>query len=192
MTVKADFTGAYRKIKGQKKIPLATGVQLTKFSGQAIKSLKRAVSGGILKTRSGHLIRNIGHKLSAGSDRYELSLGTGVGATSSVKYARIHDQPKGSKTTVKAKNVKYLTIPFPGVKGRARNFSDTFVIKSASGNLIIAQRKGKHGLKPLFLLKASVDIPGRYWFTGTLKGMRPLLNQFLSAEEILKVAMRLG
>lgn len=192
MTVKADFTGAYKKLKGQKKIPLASGIQLTKFAGQAIKTLKRSVSGGILNTRSGHLKRNIGHELSATSDRYELSLGTGVGGTSSVKYASIHNRPKGSKTNVKAKNAKFLTIPFPGVKGRARNFSDTFIIKSKAGNLVIAQKTGKHGLKPLFLLKTSVDIPGRYWFTGTLKGMRSLLNQFMSAEEILKVAMRLG
>jgi len=192
MTVKADYKGLYKKLKAQKKIPLASGVQLTKFAGKGIKALKRAVSGGILKTRSGHLKRNIGHSLTADSKGYKLSIGTGEGGTASVKYARIHNRPKGSSTKVSAKNAKYLTIPFPGVKGRARNFSDTFVIKSKSGNLVIAQRTGKRGLKPLFLLKSSVDIPGRYWFTGTLKGMRGLLDQFMSAEEILKTAMRLG
>lgn len=59
--------------------------------------------------------------------------------------------------TIKPKKGKYLTIPFPGVTGRARDYKKTFVRK---GGRVIYEKSGK-GIRPLFMLLRSVTIPPR-------------------------------
>jgi len=78
-----------------------------------------------------------------------------------VIYARI--QELGG--VVQARRAKFLAIPLkamltPAGVARAspRDVPDTFVLRSRAGNLIIAQRKGRGSLTPLFVLKRQVRI----------------------------------
>ena len=85
-----------------------------------------------------------------------------------------------------------MTVPLPGVKGRARNKKNTFVLKSKSGNLVIMQRKGKKKLKPLYVLKEKVKIPPFKWLEQSIDMKRPLLARMMSADELLKAGEKLG
>lgn len=188
MTIKIDTKGAEAKIKTAKKLPKAVRYQFNKWGSRFKVYLVRAISGRILKTRTGFLRRNISYKITETATSQKMQIGTGIPPTKRVKYARILE--KGGQ--IKAKRVKYLTIPFPGVKGRARNFPDTFVLRSKKGNLIIAERRGATGFRPLFLLKPSVMIPEFKWFSIPLKEKTPLLKQYMRKKELLKVAEKVS
>ena len=118
----------------------------------------------------------------ASGNRYKVEIGS-----SGVIYARILE--KGG--TITPKKAKWLTIPLPGVKGRASNYPDSFVIKSKSGNLLIVQKKGKSGIVPLFVLKKKVKIPDFRWLTGSLEEKRSTLDRMMNARELLRIAEKL-
>ena len=77
-----------------------------------------------------------------------------------LKYARIQDLGG----TIRPVRVKFLTIPIKGVRGGARTHSNTFLMKSKRGNLLIVKPIGKKGIKPLFVLKKSVKIKSKPFF----------------------------
>ena len=126
------------------------------------------------------------------------------GATVGTVYARVHVGPKGQRTTIRPKSAKYLTIPLPAArtragvaKGPARSdiWGDTFVAKSAKGNLIIFGKdritKGKRAgelrkkIHPLFLLLKSVTIPSRVHPEEAMKWLRPKMIAGFKARGIL-------
>jgi hypothetical protein len=179
----ADFKGALKKNKTLKKVPdRAVRYQLTKLGGLAQKHIMRQVSGGILKTRSGKLRRSIRFSIKLGANRYNLEIGS-----HGVKYARILE--KGG--TITPKNAQWLTIPLPGVKGRASNYPDAFVVKSKKGNLLLVQKKGRSGLVPLFVLKKQVKIPDFRWLKQSMEDKRMTLDRMLNARELLRIAEKL-
>lgn len=68
--------------------------------------------------------------------------------------------------TVRAKGGKSLTIPLPGVTGRARDYENTFTLKkTGSGDSeykgVMMQKQEDGTLRPLFLLRRSVTIKPR-------------------------------
>lgn len=87
-----------------------------------------------------------------------------VGSFSGPHYARAQEYG----ATITARKAKYLTIPLPAAlnsngtpkKKSAREWKDTFVIKSKKGNLLIVQKQGS-GILPLYVLKKQVKIPAR-------------------------------
>jgi len=180
MKMTIDVT-KYKKRRKKEDMSKAFHFQLQKWTGKTVKQIIRNLSGPILKTRSAHLRRSITGKTFKDKLIYSI-VGSGIFGRKPVKYARIHE--KGGR--IKAKK-KFLTIPLPGVKGRAANFPDAFIIKSKKGNLLIVEKKGKDGFKPLFALKKEVDIPARHWLSQSIKEMKPDLLRSLKPVEILKV-----
>ena len=195
----ADVEGAKKKNKVIKGTGPAVRYQLTSWGSKATKTIIRNVSGGIIGkykggVRTGQLRRNIKFKIRGSKTDIYLEIGSW-----GVKYARILE--RGG--TIRPKRVQYLTIPFPGVKGRARNYSNSFVFKSKKGNLILAQKKmglsfsggslssSRGALTPLFVLKKSVDIPEFRWLSKSVAQERSLLNRMMAKQELLKVAERL-
>jgi len=172
-------------------IPKANRYQLESWGSKTVRQLKMRGGGGVLKTRSAHLRNNIGMRSSTLGHLYRLTVGTGSGVLlKKVKYASILD--RGGE--IKPKRKQYLTIPLGKTKGWARNYKNTFIQKSKKGNLLIFQKSGKgkrSRIKPLFLLKKSVRIPAKRWFTNVIKKARPTLNRMMSKPEVLKVAKRL-
>ena len=182
----ADVSGAKKKNKVIKGIGPAARYQLTSWGSKATKTIIRNVSGGIIGkykggVRTGQLRRNIKFKIRGSKTDIYLEIGSW-----GVKYARILE--RGG--TIRPKRVQYLTIPFPGVKGRAKNFSNTFFHVSKKKNLVLMQSTGTK-LKPLFLLKKSVQIPEFQWLERSIGQERPLLQRMMAKQELLKVAERL-
>lgn len=147
---------------------------LADFGERMIRRISKRLSGPALKERSGRLKGSLTHEETA--DSLEISAGGGPGE---VDYAAIH-QYGG---VIKPKKKKFLTIPFPGgpadkrVPLRAADFSDTFVAKG-----IIFQKRGKGKIKPLFILKKSVEIPAKpymYWEDSDVDYLRESIAEFI-------------
>jgi hypothetical protein len=103
---------------------------------------------------------------------------------SNVVYARI--QELGG--VIKARHAKYLTIPLSGaktkagvVRGSARSFPDTFVMRSRSGDLLIVQRRGQ-GVLPLFVLKPEITIRGKHYLERGLEQNRAAIRSLFGRE----------
>lgn len=183
LNISVDISGALDKNAVIRAMPKAVRYQMTKWGGETLKHIKRGIMGVRLHTGTGHLQRNVGLFVGDGI----LELGTHVGGTGEVVYGRILNE--GGK--IMAKKAKYLTIPFPGVKGYVRNFPDTFVIKSKAGNLVIVQ-KDKYGrLKPLFLLRKEVTIPAFHWLTASVEDRRRDLDNAMSEQAVFDAAVRM-
>ena len=188
---KADFTGAIRKTQALKSVPRAMKYQVTRWTVDTVKELKRRAAG-MQKSgkgrKTGQLARNIGQTISAGNEKYHATIGTGVGGTASVKYARIQD--KGG--TIVPRTKQYLTIPIGNVQGRASNYPDAFFIKSKAGNLLLVERKGKGGIRPLFVLKKQVTIPATGWFTDIVTTREGVLVDMVAPDAVMAVAERMA
>lgn len=130
--------------------------------------------------RSGHLRRHIRGRVESST-----LLGASFGVVGSdVVYARI--QELGG--VIKARNAKYLTIPLAGaktkagiVRGGARSFTDTFVMRSRSGDLLIVQRRGR-GVLPLFVLKPEITIRGKHYLERGLEKNRAPIRELFGRE----------
>ena len=174
----------YRKrMKKLKGIDKPIFRQMSSWSAKTVQRIKRNLRGGVLKVGTGHLWRNVGFKVRSDTKVIKSEIGTGIPPQKTVKYAKI--QEKGGK--IRPKKAKMLTIPLPGIKGTAANYPNSFIIKSKKGNVLIVERKGKKGLKPLFVLKKEVKIPASHWLSGSIKEQEPLLRRMMKPEEILKI-----
>lgn len=181
MKFKIDVT-KYRSRRKKENMSKAFHFQLQKWTGKTVKHIIRNVSGGILKTRSGHLRRSITGRTFKDQLIYTI-IGSGIFGRKAVKYARKLE--KGG--IIRPKKAKMLTIPLPGIKGKAANFPKAFIIKSKKGNILLVEKRGKKGLRPLFVLKKQVKIPAFHWLRDSIKDMKPDLLRSLKPAEILKV-----
>lgn len=190
MNIKSDFTGAMSKTLAVARIPQATRLQVERWGSETVKMMKLRVKD-MKKSGAGtgHLWRNINFMVEGSQETWRalLGTGTGVGAMDNVKYASVQD--KGA--IIRAKK-KYLTIPFPGVKGRASNY-DCFPLKTPSGAMILFKAThNKAGTKttltPLFLLRRQVTVPGTGWFSTTLAIRKPALDAMMAPGAVFGVA----
>jgi hypothetical protein len=184
MKMTVDVT-KYKKRRKKEDMSKAIHYQLQKWTGKTVKQIIRNISGHILQTRSAHLRRSITGKTFKDKLIYAI-IGSGIFGRKAVKYARILE--KGG--IIRPKKAKALTIPLPGVKGIAANYPDAFIIKSKAGNALIVEKRGKTGLKPLFVLKKQVKIPAKHWLSDSIKEMKPDLIRSLRPVEILKIMKR--
>jgi hypothetical protein len=206
MEIRFDMAGAIRKTAALRLVPRAALKQLQKWGAKTVEVLKREAAD--MKStpgrKTGQLARAVGMKMD-GAER-TLTIGTNVARQTDVKYAAIQD----TGGPIKAKNKKYLTIPFPGVKGRAADYqgAGSFILKSKSGNLLIVAPtyrktrvagggyrgsgyKATGGLKALFLLKKEVYIPATRWFSGPTQMMEAILPQYMGEAEVYAEAERM-
>lgn len=113
-----------------------------------------------LSRRSGHAVSEIRKSPRVSGT----TIDTIQGEVGGPFYLRIHE----FGGTIRAKNVRYLTIPLKAalradgtpILPSARQWARTFVITSKKGNLLIVQRNGKT-ITPLYVLKREVKIPAR-------------------------------
>lgn len=122
------------------------------------------LSGQVLKVRTGALRSSF---MPVFARRKGGMIWAGVGTN--VKYARIHELGG----TITPKRAKALTVPMPGVRGRAKDYEDTFIAKG-----MIFQRQEK-GIEALFALKKSVTMPSRPYIVPSIEETAPLLEAAL-------------
>lgn len=140
-----------------------------------------------LSKRSGDLVESIRNSVFV----KEGDLNSIVGSIGGVFYLKVHEYGK----TIYAKNVKYLTIPLPAAlnsngtpkKKSAREWENTFVLKSKAGNLLIVQKVGRN-IVPLYVLKTSVKIPARAQVRTTVSTALPYFVDTIT-EKLLGVLL---
>jgi hypothetical protein len=190
MGLTADFSGAVKKMADLKATPRATKYIATKWGAETVKDLKRSasemkksVAWGRQKTSQ--LMRATSMTTQDASGGFILAVGTGLN-TVDVKYARIQDE--GGE--IRPKGHPFLTIPMPGVTGKARDYKDSFVAFSEKGQWMIARSTGanKDKLEVLFLLRRKVRLPATRWFTKILAWREPMLYRDMKPDHVLAVA----
>jgi len=143
------------------------------WSFRTINNIKIDLSGNRLKVKTGRLRNSIQHKINQTATKTKIQIGSW-----SVPYAEIHD--KKSDTIIQPKNVNFLTVPVnETIKGRARQYSNTKVIKSFNKLFLVQVNKGGW-VKPLFSLKKQVKIRGTGYLTDNINNMVPMLKLQLS------------
>lgn len=134
-----------------------------------------------LSRRSGAGMRSLIDGIKVEGTTYENLKGRITG----LPYLRTHE----FGATIRPKKGKYLTVPLPAalksdgtpIKSSARDWQNTFVIKSKKGNLLIVRREGKD-IVPLYVLKESVTIQPRLGLQETLNsGMPYFVDRALDA-----------
>lgn len=127
--------------------------------------------GGGPNQRTGNLLRSIKWQLRRVGGLPQLKVG------SDAVYSRIREFGGDIRPVRKS----YLTIPFPGIKGFAREYQDTFFHKSAGGTLILMQDTGD-GVRPLFTLKKRVHHPKQAWLRPTYLRNRKRMAEMVRNE----------
>ena len=153
------------QIKGDRELALAfdkTVKAMPKSLERAVKKSLVVIKSSALRNLTGGNPLNVNTGRLRGSVQFVLKPGKNpsghVGPN--VRYDSIHE----TGGTIRPVRAKFLTIPFPGVKGRARDYQNTFIAKS-----VIFQKLAGGGIKPLFSLKKSVRIPKRPYMAPALK-----------------------
>ena len=210
VTFKADFAGQMEKSAILREVPRAFRRNATGWSTGTVKYIKQSYKGGggnfsKFKRAPKEIDQNLGQRVvETGPEAVQILIGTGgyVGK-SPVVYAKIQDE--GGK--IVPKGHPYLTIPLPGVKGNIENFPGGFFFRSKKGNLLysapvrnrktstsaIHSRAGEVNiLRPLFVLKKSVTLPPRRWFTGPINQRRPELELTMRPEAVWETAQALA
>jgi hypothetical protein len=178
-----------RKNQAVRNLPKAARKQASQWAAGLVKAAKTSAAG-MKKSgqgrKTGQLARSVGMAVRSDGLSQEITVGTGISGDKSVIYARIQDQGG----TIRAKK-KYLTIPMPGILGRASNYPDSFIIRSKAGNPLIVERKGKSGMRVLFVLKREVTLPATNWFSRPLEQLLPDLNAMMGEDAVFATAERL-
>ena len=182
MKIRADFSEAKKDIEALSKLSPELEKQLDNWKNESVRELKYQARG-MRKTvwrKTGALAKSIGGKKIRNTSGINIIVGSGVFAPE-VPYALL--QEDGGTITPKKRD--WLAIPFRGVKGFPREYRDTFFAFSKNKNLILFQKLGKHGKRPLFALKKEVNIPASKWFSSVMDKQKEKLAALLSENNIL-------
>lgn len=140
------------------------------------------LSGNPLKVRSGRLRSSINIKaVGKSGDSFTGSLNVGTNLT----YAKILE----TGGTITPRNGQYLAIPLGALKTKSgvsrgsspRDFNNTFVKSSRSGNLIIFEKLSNKSIRPLFLLKRSVRIPAFKYVSSSIQETKSKLSEVMNS-----------
>ena len=182
MRIKADFSEAKKDIAALSKLDSDFQKRMEEWKNESVRQLKFRARG-MRKSywrKSGHLALSTNGRVLRTPTGLRIILGSGVFAPE-VPYALL--QEDGGTITPKKRD--WLAIPFRGVKGFPREYRDTFFAFSKNKNLILFQKLGKHGKRPLFALKKEVNIPASKWFSSVMDKQKEKLAALLSENNIL-------
>jgi len=160
-------------------IPAAMKSSMNRYlkliAGRLAAKHKRPWPGGTgassLASRSGKAVQSIRDSVKVTQVGQEIQ-----GIIGGVFYLKSHEYG----AVIRARRSQYLTIPLPAaldsrgvpLKKSAREWADTFVIKSKNNNLLIVQKTAS-GIVPLYVLKKEVRIPRRL-------GMKEELDKYVN------------
>jgi hypothetical protein len=184
------MAGAMRKTATLRNIPAAFCRQSENWASQTVRYIKQSYKGGrVFRRPPVDLDERLDMRVKRQGEEMLILIGTGVHiGRKEVVYAQI--QEEGG--TVKPRGHPFLTIPLPGVKGTASQYPHAFLATTASGQWMLAEPKGKTGIRPLFLLRRSVTLPARRWFSRPIEERKPELERMTSEEAVWARAERMG
>lgn len=139
-----------------------------------------------LATRSGHLLEYMADSIKVEGE----TIASLRGEISVPHDRKIHEHGG----VLRPKRAKYLTVPLPAaldsrgvpLKKSARDWKDTFVLRSKAGNLLIVQKKGA-SIVPLYVLKKEVSIPPRLGMLDTARAGHGMLVDRMAAAALKTV-----
>ena len=183
--LRARLPGEIAKEMMLQSIELAEYVKERHLTGGTTPTRLRVRTGRMRASTKPALIRRTAEGIEGG-----INVGT--------IYAPIHFGRRGSKTVIRPKKRKYLTIPLDAaltptgtLRGSAQSgvWGETFFQRSKRGNLIlfgkrVAQRGARAGqargkIVPLFLLVKKVEIPARVDPEAIFRWWKPRVIQAL-------------
>jgi len=132
---------------------------LLKLRGQQVKDLTSKRFG--LGRGRGRLANSLATVVRKSGDTVIGLMGTGL------PYALAHE----FGATITPKKSQYLTIPAKGIKGRAREYMNTFFYRKG-GRLLLLQKTGKESIRLLFTLVKSVKLRKKKWMSKSYKGTK--------------------
>lgn len=192
MRLDVDLRGAAQRLDDMKQMDVPIRRRMSWYMSKLVLQAKINATRGILKAKTGQLGRNISGRVGGDKDTIQITVGTGIPPNKSVAYASIHEY--GGK--IVPRRAKNLTIPLPGVRGVIRDYPGGFFIKSKTGRVLYCIQDWKKvrggenhqraGIRPLFLLRKSVEIPARHWLGRSIEAQDSSLKQALNPAAIIR------
>ncbi len=135
--------------------------------------VKLDLTGVKLGLRSGKLRSDIKSEVKQTRNKTKIKIGS-----RKIPYSKIQDDK--DKTSITTQSRQWLTVPVNRtIKGKARQYSNTFfILNPKTGNLLLV-KKTKKGIKPLFTLKKFVTIQGVGYLTDNVNDNIIFLEQDL-------------
>lgn len=182
LAVKVDMAGAMRKTATLRNIPAAFRRQSEAWAGATVRYIKQSYKGGrVFRRPPKDIDERLDMRVKKQGEEMLILIGTGVHVgRKEVVYAQI--QEEGG--TVKPRGHPFLTIPFPGVQGTASQYPHAFLATTSGGQWLLAEPKGKTGIRPLFLLRRSVTLPARRWFSRPIAERQAALEAMTSESAV--------
>ena len=163
-------------------------VALTKWEQDIDSKIVPNISGKIIDRRTGQMARGLSWANAEVSGKGDAVLT--LKSTSPQALLLEHGTAGLPGGVLRPKTAKFLTIPLPAamtaggvLKKSAREWDNTFIRKSKKGNLIIFQTVGKGKIMPLFLLRKSIKMEPKRWFSISVDEALPMLKTRILDEE---------
>lgn len=190
VSIKVDMAGAMRKTATLRSIPRAFRRQGQDWASKTVRYIKQSYKGGaVFRRPPAEFDARLDMRVKMQDEELLIVIGTGTEiGLEEVKYARI--QEEGG--TVRPIGHPFLTIPLPGVKGSASQYPHAFLAVTARGQWLLAEPKGKTGIRPLFLLRRQVTLPARRWFSRPIAQRQSELTQMMSEDAVWARAERMA
>jgi hypothetical protein len=203
MGIQADFSGAFAKTRALKATPQAAKLQAQRWLSETRRDLQ-ASAGAMKKSWApgkaiGQMPRNIGQYIATTGTGWVLGVGTGLGGTQSVKYAKIQDEGGTTHPKVTERMRRwawYMAYAGTGAQGE-KMFRATFG-HAARGMARLAGRQAKErsfGLyRAIALTKKptlTVPIPASRWFTSIIDRREPVLREMMDPQVVYNVASQM-
>jgi hypothetical protein len=187
MSVEVTAEAAAQR-KTTNNLPAAARYVLQRWAAETVKVIKEGLAGRYLNRGTGQLARSVDKVIRRSGEVSEATIGTNVrGKTNDVPYARIQDEGGW----IVPRRARALTIPIGGEKGRARDYANLQVIKTASGKVLLVEKVGR-SWKVRFLLVRSVKLPATNWFSYPWAEQLGELRYATSAESLWATAAEMA
>ena len=203
MPITADFSGAIAKTRALLQVPNAAKKQATQWASETVPDLKtsglamqKSWNPGKGKSQMG---RNVGMNIEGTAALWAITVGTGVGGTLSVKYAKIQDEGGTTHPRVTEKMRRFAwAMAYGGAATQAeKKFRATFKHAARGMAKIAGQQAGQRtfGMWRAIALtdKATltVHIPASHWFTSVIDRREPILREMMDPETIFNAASQM-
>ena len=201
--IRADFSGAIKKMNSALCIPKAVKLQATRWVSETQRDLQRSASQMQKSARpaksrekvggkSSQMARNIGKDIQTTGSGWMMGVGTGLGGTLTVKYAKIQDEGGMTHPLVSPAMRSWAwAMYYQSFKTAVRGMR----LQGAARRGAFETFKGEDNkYKAIALTKKArldVKIPASHWFTSVIERREPILHEYLDPEVVYNIASQM-
>jgi hypothetical protein len=193
--LKADFSGAFKKMADLKATPRATKYIATKWAAETVKDLKRSAADmqksiSPIHKKTGQLARATTMQVGPATGGFLLAVGTGLN-TVDVKYAKIQDVGGMTHPTVTDRMRRWAWWAFYKEQGAQRSALKKMLPSMGAAQRRATARMGASKYLGIALTKKTrldVKVPASKWFTSVIDQREPVLYRDMQPDHVLAVA----